>query len=77
MAGATRRSLPRCSQMVAKYDKHYNQKGEVECGKPAVAVWYWRAASDDPHYMCAAHEKQAMKEELEDELEREMEEIDE
>ena len=73
MSGATRVSMPKCNEIVPKYDKHQNIKGEKPCGKPAVATWYYREISDDPHYMCAVHEKAATKDELFDEYERDEE----
>jgi hypothetical protein len=77
MAGATRKSLPRCNQIVANYNKHQNACGERLCGKAAVTIWWYRAVSDDPHYMCAEHEDRATKEEIQDEIEREEEEANE
>ena len=45
-----------------------------ECGKPAVAVWYWRSVSDEPKHVCSSHDEKINAEEMKDELERELDE---
>jgi len=70
MAGATRKGLPRCEEMVIKYD---NRKpvGMGPCGKPAVAQYFYRAISNIPTYVCEWHDKELLKLELQDEDDRE------
>ena len=72
MSGATRKGLPRCEEMVIKYD---NRKpvGMGPCDKPAVAKYFYRAVSDIPKYVCEWHDKELMKHELQDDFERDEE----
>lgn len=70
MAGATRQGLPRCEEMVVKYEKRTPVGVEV-CGKPAIAKYFWRAVSDVPKHVCVHHDAEIMRAELKDDLERE------
>jgi len=73
MAGATRQGLPRCEEMIVKYNKRI-PIGIEACGKPATARYFWRAVSDVPKYFCSHHDDEMLKIELKDEAERELDE---
>lgn len=72
MSGATRKGLPRCEEMVVKYE---NRKpvGMGPCDKPSVAKYYYRAVSDIPKYVCEMHDKDLIKLELQEDFERDEE----
>ena len=72
MSGATRKGLPRCEDMVVKY-RERTPIGVEECGKPAVAMYFYRAVSDIPRYCCEYHDKEMEKHELQDDYERDEE----
>ena len=74
MPGATRKGLPKCEELVERFNKRRSVVDMLVCGKPAVAKWFWRATSDVPKYVCLIHDEKINKEEMEDELERELDE---
>ena len=43
------------------------------CNKPAVAKYYYRAVSITPKYVCEIHDKEIIKMELQEDLERDEE----
>jgi hypothetical protein len=74
MPGASRKGLPKCEELVPKFSKKRSLIKVRECGKPAVAVWYWRSVSDEPKHVCSSHDEKINAEEMKDELERELDE---
>ncbi len=74
MPGASRRGLPKCEEWVQRFNRKRTYVGAKQCGKPAVAAWYWRDVSDEPKYVCGIHDAKLNEEELKDELEREADE---
>ena len=73
MPGASRKGLPKCEELVERYNTRRSLIGMKKCGKPAVAAWYWREVSDEPKHVCAVHDEKINAEEMKDELERELE----
>ncbi len=74
MPGATRKGLPKCEELIERFNKRRSIVDMLVCGKPAVAQWFWRVTSDIPKYVCLIHDKKINKEEMEDEPEVIMEE---
>ena len=72
MSGATRRGLPKCEETVIKYENR-RPVGMGPCNKPAVAKYYYRAVSNTPKYVCEIHDKEIIKMELQEDLERDEE----
>jgi len=69
MPGATRKGLPRCQEALTRRNIKLNKRVLQLCNKPAVAVWYQRAISDEPFYVCLKHDELLNKDEWLDELE--------
>lgn len=71
MPGASRKGLPKCEEMVERYNSRRSVVDMTPCNKPAVAQWFWRDVSDEPKYVCLKHDNKINEEEMKDEMERE------
>ena len=76
MSGATRKGLPKCEEMVERYNSRRSVVAMMRCNKPAVAQWFWRDVSDEPKYLCLIHDNKINEEEMRDEIEREYEDAE-